>query len=127
MCLMDKATSTTGGGGINTSTSSSAMMVINNNGQLSIPQPTNTPMPLMTKLLYYGLIPLIAPLFVTYKFITDKSYRVTTCNFLSKTKNLNYVHIFYNNQCAKIQILANNDRKLISTKLIYSLFKFLIY
>jgi hypothetical protein len=40
-------------------------------------------MPLMTKVLYYGVIPLIAPLFVTYKFITDKSYRVTTCNLYS--------------------------------------------
>lgn len=84
---MDKETSTTttSAGGINnTSTSSSAMtVIINNNGQLSIPQPSYTPMPLMTKLLYYGIIPLIAPLFVTYKFITDKSYRVTTCSLYS--------------------------------------------
>lgn len=87
---MDKATSTTtSDGGSNTSSSSSsAIMVINNNnGQLSIPQPTYTPMPLMTKVLYYGLIPLIAPLFVTYKFITDKSYRVTTCSLYSLVSN----------------------------------------
>ena len=41
----------------------------------------------MTKVLYYGLIPLIAPLFVTYKFITDKSYRVTTCSLYSLVSN----------------------------------------
>ena len=81
---MDKETATTdGGSSASASSTSSAIMVINNNGQLSIPQPSYTPMPLMTKLLYYGVIPLIAPLFVTYKFITDKSYRVTTCSLYS--------------------------------------------
>lgn len=86
---MDKEIPTTTDGGsspstTSTSSSSYAMMVTtNNNGQLSIPQPIYTPMPLFTKLLYYGIIPLIAPLFVTYKFIADKSYRVTTCSLYS--------------------------------------------
>jgi len=58
-------------------------MVEDNKGQLAVALPDHQPMPLVTKLLFYAVLPIALPVIVSYKFITDKSYRVTTTNLYS--------------------------------------------
>jgi hypothetical protein len=57
--------------------------MMDNNGQLAVALPDDQPMPLIVKLLFYAVLPIALPVIVSYKFITDKSYRVTTTNLYS--------------------------------------------
>jgi len=58
-------------------------MMDNNKGQLAVALPSHQPMPLLTKLLFYGVLPIALPVVVSYKMLTDKSYRLTTTSLFS--------------------------------------------
>eukprot|EP00986_Skeletonema_menzelii_P003680 scaffold1172_cov144-Skeletonema_menzelii.AAC.5 len=57
--------------------------MMDNRGQLTVALPTHQPMPLITKLLFYGVLPIALPIVVSYKMLTDKSYRMTTTSLFS--------------------------------------------
>jgi hypothetical protein len=59
------------------------MMDNNSRVQPTVALPDHQPMPLFTKLLFYAVLPIAVPFFVSYKYITDKSYRLTTTNLYS--------------------------------------------
>jgi len=58
-------------------------MMDDNKGQLAVALPSHQPMPLLTKLLFYGVLPIALPVVVSYKMLTDKSYRLTTTSLFS--------------------------------------------
>lgn len=57
--------------------------MMDNRGQLTVALPPHQPMPLGIKLLFYGVLPLAVPIIVSYKMLTDKSYRLTTTSLFS--------------------------------------------
>jgi hypothetical protein len=57
--------------------------MMDNRGQLTVALPSHQPMPLITKLLWYGVLPIALPVIVSYKMLTDKSYRMTTTSLFS--------------------------------------------
>lgn len=57
--------------------------MMDNRGQLTVALPPNQPMPLAIKLLFYGVLPFAVPIIVSYKMLTDKSYRLTTTSLFS--------------------------------------------
>ena len=67
----------------------SASAMVDEKGQLAVALPANQTMPLMTKLLFHGVLPIVAPIFVSYKFIADKSYRSATSSLYSLVNNAN--------------------------------------
>ena len=56
---------------------------MDNRGQLTVALPSHQPLPLITKLLFYGVLPIALPIVVLYKILTDKSYRKTTTSLFS--------------------------------------------
>ena len=66
---------------LNSIAHSSTMM--DNRGQLTVALPSHQPMPLITKLIWYGVLPIALTVIVSYKMITDKSYRMTTTSLFS--------------------------------------------
>jgi len=66
---------------MNSNVAGSTMM--DNRGQLTVASPPNQPMPLTIKLLFYGVLPIAVPIIVSYKMLTDKSYRLTTTTLFS--------------------------------------------
>jgi len=52
---------------------------MDNKGQLAIahPPPQPTSLSLLNLIVFHGLIPILVPVFVSYKFITDRSFRAT--------------------------------------------------
>jgi len=57
--------------------------MMDNRGQLTVAAPPDQPMPLIFKLLIYGALPIAVPIIVSYKMLTDKSYRLTTTSLFS--------------------------------------------
>ena len=56
-----------------------------NNGQLTVAHPPDQPLNIGRLVLFYGVIPVLVPIIATYKYITDKVFRIS---FFPTTKNL---------------------------------------
>ena len=53
------------------------MMDNNNKGQLVVAHPPPQPTTIRNLLLFYGIVPILVPTFLTYKFVTDKPFRLS--------------------------------------------------